>query len=145
MSSCSTRSLLNTGTYQYIPVTSGHSCTFQYILLCTSMYLYVLVRTVLYLTYCLVVDGTLTTFGCVEWESEQFRGVMRARCYPFKLPKRCFHGVNPQVYKLVYTIIYMYIHVYTSTYIYQYVLVCTNIYQYIPLSYQYMPVHTSTY
>ena len=26
-----------------------------------------------------VVDGTLTTFGCVEWESEQFRGVMRAR------------------------------------------------------------------
>ena len=56
----------------------------------------------------LPVGGTLTTFGCVEWESEQFRGVMRARCYPFKLPERRFHGVNPQVYKLVYTIIYMY-------------------------------------
>ncbi len=38
-------------------------------------------------------------FGCVEWESEQFQGVMRARCYQFKLPKRRFHGVNPQVYK----------------------------------------------
>ncbi len=28
-----------------------------------------------------VVDGALTTFGCVEWESQLFRGVMRARCY----------------------------------------------------------------
>ena len=28
-------------------------------------------------------DGcTLTTFGSVEWESELYRGVMRARCYP---------------------------------------------------------------
>ncbi len=32
-----------------------------------------------------VVDGALTSFGCVELESEMFRGVMRARCYPFKL------------------------------------------------------------
>jgi hypothetical protein len=63
-----------------------------------------------------VVDGTLTTFGCVEWESEQFRGVMRARCYPFKLPKRRFHGVNPQIYISVYTIIYLSVHVHTSTY-----------------------------
>ncbi len=63
-----------------------------------------------------VVDGTLTTFGCVEWESEQFLGVMRARCYPFKLPKRRFHGVNPQVYISVYTIIYLSVHVLTSTY-----------------------------
>jgi hypothetical protein len=63
-----------------------------------------------------VVDGTLTTFGCVEWESEQFRGIMRARCYPFKLPKRRFHGMNPQVFELVYTIAYVYILVHTSTY-----------------------------
>ena len=28
-------------------------------------------------------DCALTTFGCVEWESQLFRGVMRARCYPF--------------------------------------------------------------
>jgi hypothetical protein len=75
-----------------------------------------------------VVGGTLTTFGCVEWESEQFRGVMRARCYPFKMPKRRFHGVNPPVYMVVYPIIY-------------------NTYMYIPVRtsmYQYIPVHTAT-
>ena len=35
-----------------------------------------------------VVDGAVTTFGCVEWESQLFRGVMRARCYPSNLPKK---------------------------------------------------------
>jgi hypothetical protein len=44
-----------------------------------------------------VVDGALTTFGCVEWESQLFRGVMSARCYPFNLPKKRFHSMNPQV------------------------------------------------
>ena len=44
-----------------------------------------------------VVDGALTTFGCVEWVSELCRGVMRARCYPFDMPKHCFHGINPKV------------------------------------------------
>jgi hypothetical protein len=44
-----------------------------------------------------VVDRTLTTFGCVEWESQLFRGTMRARCYPFDLPKRRFHTFNPKV------------------------------------------------
>ena len=44
-----------------------------------------------------VVDGALTTFGCVEWESEFFRGTMRARCYPFNMEKRRFHSVNPKV------------------------------------------------
>ena len=44
-----------------------------------------------------VVDGTLTTFGCVEWESNLCRGVMRARCYPFDMPKHRFHGMNPKV------------------------------------------------
>ena len=73
-----------------------------------------------------VVDGALTTFGCVEWESELCRGVMRARCYPFKMPKRRFHGFNPQVY----------IHFKTSTCQYildllQYVLVHTSTYEYI--------------
>ncbi len=33
-----------------------------------------------------VVDGALSTFGCVEWESELCRGVVRARCYPFDMP-----------------------------------------------------------
>jgi hypothetical protein len=58
-----------------------------------------------------VVDGALTTFGCVEWESELFRGVMRARCYPFDMPKRRFHGFNPKV--PVHTLVVV---VHTSTY-----------------------------
>ena len=44
-----------------------------------------------------VVDGALSTFGCVDWESDLCRGVMRARCYPFDLQKHRFHGFNPQV------------------------------------------------
>jgi hypothetical protein len=44
-----------------------------------------------------VVHGELTTVGCVEWQSQMFRGTMRARCYPFKMPKRHFHGFNPKV------------------------------------------------
>ena len=44
-----------------------------------------------------VVDGALTTFGCLEWESEFFRGTMHARCYPFNMEKRRFHSVNPKV------------------------------------------------
>ncbi len=44
-----------------------------------------------------VVDGTLTTFEYVEWESQLFGGVMLARCYPSNLPKKLFHSMNPQV------------------------------------------------
>ena len=40
----------------------------------------------------------LHTFGCLEWESELYRGIMRARCYPFKMPKCRFHKMNPQVH-----------------------------------------------
>jgi hypothetical protein len=32
-----------------------------------------------------VVSGELTTFGCVEWQSQLFRGVMSASCYPFDM------------------------------------------------------------
>ena len=43
-------------------------------------------------------DGcALTTFACVEWESELYRGVMRTQCYPWKMPKHSFHKMNPQV------------------------------------------------
>jgi len=52
--------------------------------------------------------GALTTFGCVEWESELYRGVMRARCYPWNMPKHRFHKMNPQVipsYPWLYTYI----------------------------------------
>ena len=58
-----------------------------------------------------VVGGELTSFGCVEWESQMFRGVMRARCYPFDMPMRRFHGFNPKV--SVHTFI---LDVYTSVY-----------------------------
>ena len=66
-----------------------------------------------------VVDGAVTTFGCVEWESQLFRGVnrMRARCYPFNLPKRRFHSFNPQVYcTLIHIGTYQYARLHTSTY-----------------------------
>ena len=41
-----------------------------------------------------VVDGA---FGCVEWESQLFRGTMRARCYPFDMKNRQFNSFNPKV------------------------------------------------
>jgi hypothetical protein len=47
-----------------------------------------------------VVDGALTTFGCAENSGmgvSAVQGVMRARCYPFNLPKKRFHSFNPQV------------------------------------------------
>ena len=56
-----------------------------------------------------VVDGALTSFGCVEWESELFRGTMRSRCYPFDMPKRRFHSFNPKVCQPSCNISYQYI------------------------------------
>ncbi len=62
----------------------------------------------------------------MQWQSQlfirNFRGVMRARCYPFDMPKSRFHGFNPKVcnYSLnvdVYVLIYEYILVYTRIYI----------------------------
>ena len=40
---------------------------------------------------------SLRTLGCLEWESALYRGIMRARCYPFNMPKHRFHSVNIQV------------------------------------------------
>ena len=78
-----------------------------------------------------VVDGALTTFGCVEWESDFFRGTMRARCYPFDMPKRRFHSLNTKVCHSVLCTSYLhiphslwYILGYTKLY-----LVYTSIYQ----------------
>ena len=34
---------------------------------------------------------------CLDGESELYRSVMQARCYPWKMPKHCFHKMNPQV------------------------------------------------
>jgi len=41
-------------------------------------------------------------WGWGDWESDLCRGVMRARCYPFDMPKHRFHWFNPQV--LVHTL-----------------------------------------
>ena len=66
-------------------------CTW-YILCCTE-YIHVYVR------FCSFTGLLITTtFGCVEWELELRRGVMRARCCPFDMPKHHFHGFNPKVW-----------------------------------------------
>ena len=40
----------------------------------------------------------LKTFGCLEWESKFYRGIMRARCYPFNMLGHRFHNTNPRVH-----------------------------------------------
>ena len=41
---------------------------------------------------------SLQTFGCLEWESELYRGIMRARCYPLSMRGHHFHNINPKVH-----------------------------------------------
>ena len=41
---------------------------------------------------------SLQMFGCLEWESELYRGIMCARCDPFNMRGHRFHNMNPQVY-----------------------------------------------
>ena len=52
------------------------------------------------LSGCLVSDRSgnhLHTFHTVEFESDLYRGIMRARCYPFNMPRHQFHGKNAKV------------------------------------------------
>ena len=43
-------------------------------------------------------DGcALHKFGCLEWESELYWGIVRARCYPFDMRGHRFHGTTRQV------------------------------------------------
>ncbi len=96
-----------------------------YIPVHTSMYLYILVCTVLYLTYCmmhslapyylLVVCSFILTFSSPAYSSFKTR-------------------ISPQIWLCpsgigIHSSIYQYIQVHTYTY--QYVPVCTSIYQYI--------------
>ena len=49
---------------------------------------------------CLVFDrkgNNIDTFQTVEFESDLYRGVMRARCYPFNLENHRFWGRNVKV------------------------------------------------
>ena len=42
---------------------------------------------------------SLLTFGCVEWESDMFRGIMRARCYLFAtVSQHEFLGIGQDIY-----------------------------------------------
>jgi hypothetical protein len=134
--------LIHKGTYEYVidsyRYVHVHTRMSMYILVClcykpvyTSMYLICTALRPAELNHILtahVVDGAVTTFGCVEWESQLFRGVMRARCYPFNLPKRRFHSFNPQVHCTL-------IHIGT----YQYV---RFTYLYIPCLYEYVQQYT---
>jgi hypothetical protein len=50
---------------------------------------------------CLVSDRkghNIHTFQTVEFESDLYRGVMRARCYPFDMERHRFRGRNVKVY-----------------------------------------------
>jgi hypothetical protein len=52
------------------------------------------------LIHCLVSNrrgDNLHTFQCVEFESDLYRGVMRARCFPFKMAQHRFYGKNVKV------------------------------------------------
>jgi hypothetical protein len=52
------------------------------------------------LIHCLVSNrrgDNLHTSQCVGFESDLYRGVMRARCYPFNMEKHSFHGKNVKV------------------------------------------------
>ena len=56
-------------------------------------------------------DGNhLRTFSTIQWESDDYRGRPKARCYPFDLNGHRFRGKNPQVcnrYMLIYTMVYI--------------------------------------
>ncbi len=55
------------------------------------------------LTSCLVSGrrgNNLHTFHTVEFESDLYRGVMRARCYPFNMEEHRFRGKNIKVLRL---------------------------------------------
>jgi hypothetical protein len=52
------------------------------------------------LTHCLVSNrkgDNLHSFHTVEFESDLYRGVMRARCYPFDMDEHRFRGKNVKV------------------------------------------------
>ena len=41
--------------------------------------------------------SSLQIFGRLEWESELYRGIMSARCYPFNVRGHGCHNMNPRV------------------------------------------------
>ena len=52
------------------------------------------------LIHCLVSNrrgDNLHTFQCVEFESDLYRGVMQAQCFPFNMETHLFYGRNVKV------------------------------------------------
>lgn len=45
--------------------------------------------------------GHLRTFTTLQWESDDYRGRPKARCYPFDLDGHRFRGNNPQVHNML--------------------------------------------
>jgi hypothetical protein len=57
---------------------------------------------------CFVADkrgNNLHRFNSLEFESDLYRGVMRARCYPFDMEEYRFHGKNILKYVSIITLI----------------------------------------
>jgi hypothetical protein len=57
------------------------------------------------LIHCLVSNRrgeNLHTFQCVEFESDWYRGVMLAQCYPFEMETHRFYGRNVKVCESIY-------------------------------------------
>ena len=74
-----------------------HAQDFRYIKLYTSISKYILVYTVISVSCDRWKAIELKKTIDMEWQSQLFRGVMRARCYPFDMPMKRFHGFNPKV------------------------------------------------
>jgi hypothetical protein len=51
--------------------------------------------------------GHLRTFTTLQWESDDYRGLPKARCYPFDLNGHRFRGQNPQVCTMYYISCYI--------------------------------------
>ena len=60
----------------------------------------VVLNRILQVTQCMVSNrsgNNLHTYQFVEFESDLYRGVMRARCYPFNMDDHRFHDKNVKV------------------------------------------------
>ena len=69
---------------------------------------------------CCVADSkgnNLHTFNSLEFESDLYRGVMRARCYPFDMDDHSFHGQNIKVVQMKFMYTFIYIHIYLFIFI----------------------------